>query len=146
MAHVSFQMIKNGTKEVGFGTAVGHNKDGLHIRITVAVYDPGMNRVTHRVFIGVSYQSQKIAALGRTCIVDLQNKGPVCLAGCIPKAFYKSLGSCRSEFSRAIQSKLNPSNLLTGFRVSRIFVAFARPSVLPGTTKNSGIHGALQGN
>ena len=43
VAHVTFQMVKEETTEVGFGTATGQDKDGLHIRITVAVYDPGMS-------------------------------------------------------------------------------------------------------
>jgi len=35
------QMVKDVTETVGFGTATGQDQDGLYVRITVAVYDPG---------------------------------------------------------------------------------------------------------
>ena len=37
-------MVKDVTETVGFGTATGQDQDGLYVRITVAVYDPGMNK------------------------------------------------------------------------------------------------------
>ena len=49
MAHVFFQMVRDDTEEVGFGTATGQTSDGLHIRITVAVYDPGMSKEAYWV-------------------------------------------------------------------------------------------------
>ena len=38
----------------------------------------------------------------------------------------------------ASTSYLNSADLLTGFQVSCVFVAFVRPSVLTGATKNAG--------
>ena len=43
---------------------------------------------------------------------------------------------------RILCSKLTPANLLAGLPVCHVFVAFALPSLQPGTTKRREIHGA----
>ena len=48
-------------------------------------------------------------------------------------------------FSKFFLSKLNPANLFADFHDSRIFVAFACPSLMPGAAKKREIHGALRG-